>query len=114
MFYYAELSMVFDLFQDDPDYASQNSIPIERILQLLFLAVRCMLHSPSISRSISNNYRTSYKDPDTMLRECKDALPLDLLSQIKESCTTTTPLSLQATSQKSNSEKPAPASTTPQ
>ena len=73
---------VFKLFKDDPDYASQTSIP-ERRLQFLFLVVTHILHVPSIVRSLAGNCTASHRDPRTMIQECKDALPPDLLAQIK-------------------------------
>ena len=80
---HAEHNEVFKLFQDDPDYALQTSIPVERRLQFLFLSVTHRPRVPSITRSITGNYTASYRDPDTMLRECQEMLPLDLLPQIK-------------------------------
>ena len=80
---YAEPNTVFKLFQDNPDYASQTSIPTERILQLLFLAVTRTLYVPSITRSLAENYTMSCRNLETILQGCKDALPPDMLTQLK-------------------------------
>ena len=42
-----------------------------------------MMHVSSIMLSLTGNYTASYRDPDKILQECKDALPPDLLVQLK-------------------------------
>ena len=80
---HAEPNIVFKRFQDGLDHALQISIPIERRLKFMFLVVAHRLHLPSITRSLTGNSADSYRDPDTILRECKDALSRHLLNQLK-------------------------------
>ena len=49
----------------------------------MFLAAIHKLHVPSITCSLTGNCTASCRDPDTMLRECKEALPPDLIAQLK-------------------------------
>ena len=41
------------------------------------------LYVPSIMRYLTGNYTSSCRDPDKMLQESKDAVPPDLLAQLK-------------------------------
>ena len=77
------LNIVCKLFQYDPHYASQESIPTERRLQFLFLAIIHRLHVPSIIRSLTGNYTATYREPDKILRACDEALTPELLTQLK-------------------------------
>ena len=83
MLHHINLNVVYKLFQYDPTYASQESIPTERRIQFLFLAIIHRLHVPSIIRSLPGNYTASYRDPDKILTACEAALTPDLLSQLK-------------------------------
>ena len=56
---------------------------IEHGLQFLFLVVMQRLNAPLTMRSLSENYAASYRDPEKILREFKDALPPELLAQLK-------------------------------
>ena len=49
----------------------------------MLLAVIHRMCMPSMMRSLAGNCTASYKHPDTMIKECKDALPRDLLAQLK-------------------------------
>ena len=83
MLSHVEPCTVFKLFKEDPEYVSQSSIPIERMLPFLLLALMYGMHVTSIVRFLTGSYTASYRDPDTMLQECKDALPPDLLVQLR-------------------------------
>ena len=74
MLSHAGPNTIFKLFQDDLDYASHTSIPIEHRLKLLFLAEMHTLHVTSIMHSLTGIYITSHRDLDTMLQEFNDAL----------------------------------------
>ena len=83
MLSHAEPKIVFKLLQNVPYYVSQTSIPIEHRLEFLFLAEihrRCV---PSIMHSLILNYKASCRDPDKYLKECKYALPPELLAELK-------------------------------
>ena len=83
MLYCMNLDVACKLFQYDPNYASQESMPTERRLQFLFLAIIHRLHVPSIIRSLTGNYTAAYRDPDEILRACNAALTPELLTQLK-------------------------------
>ena len=59
MLSHVEPNTVFKLFQDDLDYASQTSIPIEHILKFLFLEATYRLYVPSIMCSVTRNCTAS-------------------------------------------------------
>ena len=82
---HAEPNVVFKLFQHDTQHVSQTSIPIERRSQFFFLVVMNRLNAPSIMRSLTRNCTVYYRDPDTMLQECKDVLPPTFLSNSNDS-----------------------------
>ena len=83
MISHAETDMVFKIFQHNPDYASQTYIPIEHRLEFLFLAEIHRMHVPSAMHSLILNCKASCRDPDKVLKECKYALPPELLAELK-------------------------------
>ena len=80
MLLHAEPNIVCKLFQHDPYCASQTTMPIERRLKFLFLTLMRRLHAPSIVHSLTSNHTDSFRDPEKILREFKDALPTELLA----------------------------------
>ena len=54
-----------------------------RRLKLLFLAVTHRMCVPSIMHSVTGNCTASCRDPNKIFKECKDALPPELLAQLK-------------------------------
>ena len=107
-----EPNIVFKLFHHDPECASQTSIPIEYRLQFMFLVVMHKLHSPPIMRSLAGNWKTSFRCLDKVLKDCKDALPPELLAQLKRSLNHHHPTSSYATSPQKNAYRTVPVSTT--
>ena len=53
------------------------------MFQFILLAGIRRLYVPSIMRSLTGNFTFSYRDPDKTIQECKDALPPDLLVELK-------------------------------
>ena len=49
----------------------------------MFLVFLYRLHVPSIMPYLTENYMNYCRDPDKILRECKNALHPDLLVQLK-------------------------------
>jgi len=74
---------VYDLFEYDRDYASQEEIPFKRSMQFLFLALIHKLQVPAVIRSLKGNYTALYRNPDEILSKCKEALDNDLLTQLE-------------------------------
>ena len=77
------LSLVFDLFGDDPNCASQSAIPAQRRLQFLFLALIHKLHMPSLVRSLTGNYTASFRDRESILNRCRPILPPDVFAHLE-------------------------------
>ena len=75
--------IVYKLFQCDTDYASQQYVPKERRLQFLFLSIIHHMHMPSTIRSLTGKCTASCRDPEKILRSSSDALPSELLRQLK-------------------------------
>ena len=57
-------------------------MPAKRRLKFLFLVVMHHLHVSSIVRSLTGNCTVSCRDPDKILRECKDVLCPELHAQL--------------------------------
>ena len=83
MLLHAEPNVILKLFQHDPDYVSQTAITTECRLQFLFLAAMHRIHVPSIMCSFTRDWTDSRRDPNKILKECKDALLPELLAQLK-------------------------------
>ena len=73
---------VYDLFEYDKDYASQEEIPFKRSMQFLFLALIHKLQMPAVIRSLKGNHTALHRDPEEILSQCEEALDQDLLAQL--------------------------------
>ena len=76
---YMKPRITHNLFQHDPGYVSQPTMPMERSMQFLFLTLIHRLHVPSIIRSLIKNCTALHRDPVQILESCKDILLPDLL-----------------------------------
>ena len=83
MIFREKYNIVFKLFQYDPHCMSQTYVHIESRLQFIFITVMHRLHVLSIMRYLDENCTASCLDPDKIIKECKEALPSELLVQIK-------------------------------
>ena len=71
---------IYDLFEYNSNYASQEEIPFKRFIQFLFLGLIHKLQMPAVIRSIKGNHTTLYRNPKEILSQCKEALDKDLLT----------------------------------
>ena len=55
-----KLEYIYNLFEYDIDYSTQEAIPVERKLQYLFLALIHKLHIPNIVRSLKGNQTVAF------------------------------------------------------
>ena len=83
MFLHTKPEIICNLFQYDPNCASQNATPMERRMQFLLLEVIDIMNVLSIIHSLTRNHITSYEVPVKILQYCEEALPPDLLKQLK-------------------------------
>ena len=74
--------LVYDLFEYDKDYASQEEIPFKRSMQFLFLALIHKLQMPAVIRSLKGNHAALHIGPEEILSQCEEALDQDLLAQL--------------------------------
>ena len=74
---------VCELFHYDLTHASQTDIPYRRKMQCMQLALLHSLHLPSVIRSLRGNHTALYRNPETILDACRDALPPLLLQDLK-------------------------------
>ena len=82
MLLHVEPNIACELFQNNLHYVSQITMPIECMSQFLFFAVTNQLHVLSTIPSLCRNCTAYCRDPDVIIREHKDALPLQLLAKI--------------------------------
>ena len=78
-----ETAAIYELFEHDKDYASQEAIPFKRKMQFLFLALMNRLQVPAVIRSLKGNHNALHRDPEEILAKCEKALDRDLLAQLK-------------------------------
>ena len=74
---------IYDLFEYNRDYASQEEILFKISKRFPFLALIHKLQMPAVIRFLKGNYTALYRDSEEILSQCKEVLDKDLLDQIK-------------------------------
>ena len=70
---------IYDLFEYDKSYVSQDKILFKRLIQFLFLVLINKLQIPAVIRSLIGNHTTLYRDPEKTIFKYAKAIDKALL-----------------------------------
>ena len=74
---------VYEIFEHDKNYVSQEEIPFKRKMQFPFLALINRLKIPAVIRSLRGNHNALHRNPDEIIAKREQALDKGLLEQLK-------------------------------
>ena len=84
MIQYIKSKLIYKLFKHDLNYNLQESIPLERKLQYLFLVLIHKLQICTVIKFLNGNQTAIFRYTSTILNKCKYILDIDLLLELEK------------------------------